>query len=84
MPAYFAFSSFVLPALSRLPAPQAISAMQSVNVTAVRPAFLSVLFGTGAVCLVLGVQAVRQWGERGALPVLLGSAAYLAEAMTCR
>ena len=78
---FLAFSSVVLPALSRLPAPQGISAMQSVNVTAVRPAFLSALFGTGAVCVALGVQVVRQWGERGALLVLLGSAAYLAGAV---
>ena len=34
---FFAFSSFVMPALQRLPDAQGIAAMQSVNVTAVRP-----------------------------------------------
>ena len=31
---FFAFSTFVMQALDRLPAPQGIAAMQSINVTA--------------------------------------------------
>ena len=34
----FAFSSFVMPALRRLPPAQGVAAMQSINVTAVRAA----------------------------------------------
>jgi uncharacterized membrane protein len=35
--ALFAFSSFVMPALARLPASQGIAAMQTINVQAVTP-----------------------------------------------
>lgn len=50
---FFAFSTFVMPALARLPAPQGIPAMQSINVTAVTPAFMTALFGTAAASLLL-------------------------------
>jgi hypothetical protein len=36
---FFAFSSFVMAALRRLPAAQGIAAMQSIHVTAVTPVF---------------------------------------------
>jgi uncharacterized membrane protein len=50
---FFAFSSFVMPALKQLHPSQAIAAMQSINVSAVTPAFMSLVFGTAAVCLAL-------------------------------
>jgi uncharacterized membrane protein len=43
---FFAFSAFVMPALARLPPPQGIAAMKSVNVFAVTPVFMTALFGT--------------------------------------
>jgi uncharacterized membrane protein len=71
---FFAFSSFVMPALRRLPDADGIAAMQSVNVTAVRPAFMSVLFGTAALCLVLIVarDAAAPWLIGGGALFLLG------------
>jgi uncharacterized membrane protein len=57
---FFAFSGFIMHGLRRLPAPPGITAMQSINVTAVTPAFMSVLFGTALACLaaiVTGVSA---------------------------
>ncbi len=60
---FFAFSSFVMPALRRLPDADGIAAMQSVNVTAVRPVFMSVLFGTAALCLVLIAWAIVSWDD---------------------
>jgi uncharacterized membrane protein len=74
---FFAFSAFVLPALERLPAAQGIAAMQSINVTAVRPAFMTALFGTAALCVYLGIRAVLDWGDRRATLLLAGSALYL-------
>jgi uncharacterized membrane protein len=50
---FFAFSSFVMPALRRLPAAAGIAAMQSINVRAVTPAFMTALFGCAAACAVL-------------------------------
>ena len=54
----FAFSSFVMPALDRLPPERAIEAMQSINRLAVTPAFMTALFGTAAVSLGLGLHGV--------------------------
>ncbi len=51
---FFAFSSFVMPALRRLPDDQGISAMQAINKAAPTPLFMTALFGTAAVSLVGG------------------------------
>ncbi len=74
---FFAFSSFVMAALTRLPAGQGIAAMQSINVTAVRPVFMSALFGTAAVCLSLTWEALRTWGQPRAALLLTGAALYV-------
>ena len=47
---FFAFSSFVMDGLGRLPDAQGTAAMQSINRSAVTPAFMAALFGTGAAC----------------------------------
>jgi uncharacterized membrane protein len=74
---FFAFSAFVMGALARLPAAQAIAAMQSINVGVINPAFLGVFFGTAVLCIVLIVAALITWGETGAIYVLVGSVLYL-------
>ncbi|WP_047865673.1 anthrone oxygenase family protein [Rubrobacter aplysinae] len=73
----FAFSSFVMPALKRLPPAQGIAAMQSINILAVTPPFMMTLFGTAAACLVLIVWAVLSLGEQSAALVLAGGILYL-------
>ena len=55
---FLAFSSFVMSALARLPAPQGIAAMQSINIRAINPIFMAVFCGTAAACSVLCVLAV--------------------------
>lgn len=50
---FFAFSTFVMRALARLPAPQGIVAMQSINRTVLNPFFLGVFVGTAGLCLVI-------------------------------
>jgi uncharacterized membrane protein len=57
---FFAFSSFVMPALGRIHPDQGIVAMQSITVTAITPAFMLALFGTAVVALVLGITAHHQ------------------------
>ncbi len=74
---FFSFSTFVMPALKRLPPAQGISAMQSINVLAVTPVFMTALFGTAAACLGLVVWAVISWGEQPAALVLAGGALYI-------
>jgi uncharacterized membrane protein len=67
---FFAFSSFVIPALRRVSPAQGIVAMQSINVSAVTPAFMSLLFGTALVCLILVVLAMVAFtGELSGLVV---------------
>ena len=74
---FFAFSSSVMSGLRRLPPAQGVAAMQSINVTAVRPAFMTALFGTAVGCLTVCGVAVR--GERTTTTVLAltGAALYL-------
>jgi uncharacterized membrane protein len=74
---FFAFSTFVMPALKRLPAAHGITAMQSINELAVTPAFMTALFGPAVACLGLVVWAALSWGERPAALVLAGCALYL-------
>jgi uncharacterized membrane protein len=74
---FFAFSTFVMPALRRLSAPQGVGVMQSINVTVITPLFMLALFGAAAVCAVLAVLSIVHWGEKGAGLVLAGSIAYL-------
>jgi len=77
---FFAFSAFVVPALDRLQPAESIAAMQAVNEKAVTPAFMVVLLGGAALCVVLLVRALRSWSDAsspwlaaGALVFLVGT-----------
>ncbi len=70
---FFAFSVSVLRGLTRLPAPQAIAAMQSFNVAIVNPAFFLVFFGTAAACLVLAATSVSTLDQPHAAVRLAGA-----------
>lgn len=69
--ALFAFSSFVMPALRRLPDPVGMRAMQAINAAAPTPSFMIVLFGAGA--LAVGVAVVGS--TRGLAPLVIPAAA---------
>ncbi len=74
---FFAFSAFVMTALSRLRPEQGIGAMQSINVAVLNPWFLAAFFGTAAVCALLAVLAVLDWSRPGAITLLSGALLYL-------
>ena len=74
---FFAFSSFIMGALGKLPPNQGIAAMQSINVVVINPLFLGVLFGTAALALLLGFGAIRHLGDPGAIWVVAGSSLYV-------
>jgi uncharacterized membrane protein len=74
---FFAFSTFVMSALARLPAAQGIAAMQAINITAINPLFMTALFGTAGACLWLTVAALWRWSQPGAPYLLLGGLLYL-------
>jgi uncharacterized membrane protein len=73
----FAFSSFVMPGLNRLDPADAIPAMNAINVAAVRPAFMTVLFGTAALTVVTIVTGIRHHDTRSGQLLIIGSAVYL-------
>jgi uncharacterized membrane protein len=74
---FFAFSSFVMKALARIPPPQGIAAMQSINVAVINPVFMAAFLGTGAICAALAVLSLFRWSEPGSALRLAGSALYL-------
>jgi uncharacterized membrane protein len=74
---FYAFSTFVMKALARLPAAQGIAAMQSINVVVINPWFMTVFFGTAAACVVVVVFSMLRWGEPSAVYLLIGSLLYL-------
>lgn len=74
---FFAFSSFVMRALGRLEPARGLAAMQSINVLAVTPAFMTALFATGAACLALAVWALVDWDGSVGPYLLVGSGLYL-------
>lgn len=79
---FFAFSTFVMPALARLQPPQGIAAMQSMNITAINPLFMIALFGTASACLFLAVSVLFKWHQPSAFYLLAGSLLYLIGAIT--
>ena len=74
---FFAFSSFVMKALGRLPPAQGLAAMQAINVAAIRPAFMAALFGPAVACSALAVAALFELDEQFAGWLIGGSALYL-------
>lgn len=76
---FYAFSTFVMAALARLPAPNGIAAMQSINVAVINPWFLAAFYGTAAGCVVLTVTTLLTRQRDGsAVYLLAGSSLYLA------
>jgi uncharacterized membrane protein len=78
---FFAFSTFVMPALARLPPEQGIAAMQSINVTALNRWLMSALFGTAGLCVWLAVASLKSRSDPGAGLRLGGSTLYLVGAI---
>jgi uncharacterized membrane protein len=74
---FFAFSSFVMRALARLPAAAGIAAMQSINRVVINPLFLGVFVGTTVISLGMALVAVLDWGRPAALFNLGGAGLYV-------
>ncbi|MGZ9100302.1 MAG: anthrone oxygenase family protein [Brevundimonas sp.] len=74
---FFAFSTFVMPALARLPSVQGVGAMNAISVAAVTPLFMTLLFGVGIGCLAALPMAWKALPAFPALCVVAGSMVYL-------
>jgi len=76
---FYAFSSFVMAALARIPANAGISAMQSINITVINGTFVAVFFGTALLCLaiialgLMGFGSLSKWTMIGAGIYLIGT-----------
>lgn len=75
---FFAFSSFVMKALARVPSAEGIAAMQSINVVVINPSFLGVFMGTAFVSLGVIVLALVRWSHPSAMLFLGGAIFYFA------
>ncbi len=75
---FFAFSTFVMDGLGRLPDRAGLAAMQQINKAAPTPAFMVLWLGTAVLCVAIGISAVRRWGEPPAVWLLVGAGLYLA------
>ena len=75
---FFAFSTFVMKALARLPAGEGIAAMQSINIVVINPWFMPAFLGTAVLCVLALICSVLRWRDPGAAWLLTGSVLYLA------
>ena len=75
---YFAFSTFVMKALSQLPTEQGVAAMQRINVVVLNPAFLGLFMGTALIAAICGVGVVLSWSPMRSALLLAAGVLYLA------
>jgi uncharacterized membrane protein len=74
---FFAFSTFVMKGLGRLPNSEGISAMNAINKAAPNPLFMVALFGTGAISIALSAVALRHLSQPWAIYLFIATALYL-------
>ncbi|MDC7742884.1 MULTISPECIES: DUF1772 domain-containing protein [Rhizobium] len=74
---FFAFSTFIMTAFSRIPAEQGIAAMNSINATIVRSPFMGLFVPTAILCVVIAVLAMIDWRGGASLLMVAGAALYV-------
>lgn len=70
---FFAFFSFVMKAVDRLPSAQGIAEMLALNITVLNLWFLGFFIGMAAVCFLLMLWSLFQLSQANAENILLGS-----------
>ena len=73
----YAFSSFVMAGLKRLPSRDGIAAMQSINVTAVGQGLMIPFLGTALASLALTAWAIADWKGAASAWMVAGALSYL-------
>lgn len=74
---FFAFSSFIMKALARLPSKEGMAAMQSINVVVLNPVFLGVFMGTAVMSLLIFIISIMNWELPSAAWFLSGALLYI-------
>lgn len=75
---YFAFSTFIMTALGRIPQAHGISAMQSINVVIQQSLFMPLFFGTTLAALLLAGLALLRLNEPAGMAMLAAGILYVA------
>ena len=78
---FFAFSAFVMQGLAMLPGTDGAKAMNAINVTAVKPPLMILLFGTAALCAFIIVLSFFRWSIAGMPVSALAALVYLGGAI---
>jgi uncharacterized membrane protein len=73
---FFAFSTFIMRAFSRLPAGQGAAAMNAIDSTILKSLFMPIFSGTAFVSLALGVVSLFRLGQSGAILAVAAGALY--------
>lgn len=74
---FYAFSSFVMPALGRIPDEQGSNAMNAINVAVYTPSFMILFMGTALLSAVVAVRSLFSIESLGSQLVLAASLLYL-------
>lgn len=74
---FYAFSTFIMKALGRIPAEAGIAAMQTINITVITPWFLGPFLLAAVACLIVMVAALLRWHGIDSLLLLGGGTLYL-------
>ena len=75
---FFAFSSFVMKALARVPSSEGIAVMQSINVAVINPSFMTAFMGTALLSLGIAGITLFRWSHPSSSSLLGGAILYLA------
>jgi uncharacterized membrane protein len=78
---FFAFSTAVMPGLSRLEPTQAIAAMQAMNRAILNPAFLTLFLTTPLLCVTSAILASRNGFSLAMLLTVVGCSCFLGGAL---
>ncbi|MDR7143522.1 anthrone oxygenase family protein [Rhizobium sp. BE258] len=74
---FFAFSTFIMSAFSKIPPEQGIAAMNSINVTIVRSPFMLLFIPVAVICVGIAIIAFTDWRGSASLWMIFGAACYL-------
>ena len=74
---FFAFSTFVMKALSQLPPGNGVAAMQRINIVVLNPLFLGVFLGTALLAIACVVASFLPWGSPRSVLLLAAGLLYL-------
>jgi len=80
---YFAFSAFIMQAFGKIHSTQGISAMNAINETILRSAFMPLFFASSIISLWLIFSGYIHWGETGSELTLLAGAIYFTGMFAC-